>query len=175
MQSFFWQLKSHPLNQINWSNQTFKISFSKFSNVALARCTASLFAVSDVFQIDWLNNFDIFQTYTHIHVCVVINGSSCCSPSVSPLMKNPRCSSFVCFFGIRFRFRLCFVCVFDDFFFFFSCRWWFHKIRLLWEYLFSFSRQMTYEFIARTIQTFSQINAFCEISLEFVCIFLLLV
>lgn len=29
-------------------------------------------------------NLTFFQTYTHIHVCVVINGTSCCSPSVSP-------------------------------------------------------------------------------------------
>lgn len=47
---------------------------------------------------DVLNLYSILlQTYTHIHVCVVINGSSCCSPSVSQTNPLSVCRIFIGF------------------------------------------------------------------------------
>lgn len=45
---------------------------------------------------DLLSKCSLFQTYTHIHVCVVINGSSCCSPSVSPNTRSALSLSVFC-------------------------------------------------------------------------------
>lgn len=63
--------------------------------------------------------FTFLQTYTHIHVCVVINGSSCCSPSVSPCIHLFYCRevtfflvSFIC---LHFRFLcFCFPIIFEN-------------------------------------------------------------
>lgn len=52
---------------------------------------------------DLWSKCSFLQTYTHIHVCVIINGSSCCSPSVSPnseaLYRSLEfsCFSIMCF------------------------------------------------------------------------------
>lgn len=64
-----------------------------------------LLCVSITFVPIWPNdnenriNLQFLQTYTHIHVCVVINGTSCCSPSVSPFLLHSnqfQLESFAC-------------------------------------------------------------------------------
>lgn len=52
-------------------------NFPKKKNLFKIRCVR-------IYQFQLAKWFTLLQTYTHIHVCVVINGSSCCSPSVSP-------------------------------------------------------------------------------------------
>lgn len=57
------------------------------------------------------NEFPFFQTYTHIHVCVVINGTSCCSPSVSSVFLSLHLYGVlfmcVCFCCLLFYVNLC--------------------------------------------------------------------